>query len=210
MQSTVLTYEKFPMLLFLSYETGDALAEIAFEVEDQSANDYLETSSLLGEIIQLIELNKTKVIKLDHRNYLINDSLFEKVSLDEQFRQRESANFFITDIQPGTGTICVDPSWQYLYMLLDKGGSKKFKNVDGRYLSVALFKENFFIGTEEAVITEHEFTVLPTGYYGQHPGPGSFVSPLVTLLSYIHKGNGGIKVANDINKTSEQVFYIDY
>jgi hypothetical protein len=95
-------------------------------------------------------------------------------------------------------------------MLLDKDGSKKFKDVDGRYLSVALFKENFFIGIEEAVITEHEFTVLPTGYYGQHPGPGRFVSPLVTLLSYINKGKGGIKVANDVNKTSEQVFYIDY
>ena len=59
------------------------------------------------------------------------------------------ADFFTENIKPKHGVILFKDSGQYVYMLLGGHETKKLKGVNGRYIAVALFRENIFIGFEE-------------------------------------------------------------
>lgn len=75
---------------------------------------------------------------------------------------------------------------QYVFLLLGKNETKKIKKREGRYIAVALFKENFFIGFEEAIITERGIDVIPGGHY-EGMDLGGNISFCIIALAYSNK-----------------------
>lgn len=94
------------------------------------------------------------------------------------------ADFFTENIKPKHGVILFKDSGQYVYMLLGGHETKKLKGVNGRYIAVALFRENIFIGFEEGYIKEDGIQVEPTGNYGNGMDVGGYISFILIALSY--------------------------
>ena len=206
-----LTYDNYPMLSFLSYGLKDASKQIPFEVEDENANNYLENSSLLTEILNSIDLSRDNQIAVKHKYYLLSEELELKINSNtELFFQRETRDFILSSRSSCLGTICMAPNWQYTFMYLEKPETKNLKGLDEQYISVAIFRENTFIGVEEAFVTNRGFKIQPTGYYpkGEELEPGCYITFLVVLLSCINKSKDLQLVDKNLNKTTETVFLI--
>lgn len=204
-----LTYNNYPLLLFFSFDKNNAPEYFPFEVVDVKTKEYLQNCKGFQEFFAFIPAKNGFSQFEKHNNYLISDSLYFRIDSADYFRQTEFEYFFSTYIKPATGTICFKDGGQYVYMLLSKGETKKLKNRDGRYIAVALFKENTFVGFEEAYILEKGLEVLHTGYYETGMDKGGFLSFVIVFLSYLHKSNTLNLLDDSINKTTEKIFLVE-
>ena len=159
----LLTYDNYPMLLFLSY-TIDNAPELPFVTENGKALNEIQNSTVLTNLFSHITIDNSAKEK-KHKNYLLDNSLLQKMEHSEYFKRQAFMDFFNTIVQPGTGTICFHGNGQFVYMLLEKDETKRLTDMEGQYISVALFKENMIIGFEEALFTGKIFEIQPTGYY---------------------------------------------
>lgn len=203
----LLTYDNYPMLLFLSY-TIDNAPELPFVTENDGVLNEIQNSTILTNLFSLITINNAAKEK-KHRNYLLDSSLLHKMESSEYFKSQAFFDFFNSPIKPGTGTICFQGNGQFVYMLLQNDETKRLTNMDGQYISVALFKENMILGFEEALITGNTFEIQPTGYYHERTKPGCFLSFITVFLSYLNKKQNLPEVSKEINKTSESIWLLE-
>jgi len=197
-----ITYNSYPSLLFLSYNKENAPAELPFEVPSMQVKQYLSKCKSYQELFAFIAVKNSIENKNTTTNYHLSDTAFNMVEHADHFRNGQFRNFFENYVKPQHGTILFKQGGQYVYLLLGKNETKKLKNKDGRYIAVALFKENLFIGFEEAIITDKGVDVIPGGHY-QGMDIGGYISFCIITLAYANNKQLPI-LKNDLIK--EKIF----
>lgn len=182
-------YNEYPSVLYTSFQKEDAPQELPFEVVNEKTHNYLSQCTGFREMFALIAVKNT----LNKGNacvyFYLEDNLFGKIDGYDYFRNSQFRNFFSSYVKPKCGAILFHDSGQYVYMLLGKQETKKLKNRNGRYIAVALFKKNVFIGFEEGIILdEGGVDVFPTGEYASGMDRGGFISFVLITLAYAGDG----------------------
>lgn len=180
----MITYNKYPLLLHTSFTKEDAPEELPIEVVSPEVRKYLVNCQGYKEIFALIAIRNSEQKANSNTHYWLDDKLFPKVDSGDEFRNNNFRNFFLSKISPKNGVILFPDGGQYLYILLDREITKKLKGVDGRYIAVALFRENTFIGFEEGFITDRGVQVSKTGYYANDMPIGGYISFAIITLGY--------------------------
>ena len=179
-----INYNNYPTLLFLSYSKENAPEELPFEVASVGVRDYLIKTPGYQELFAYIAAMNSLKEENTNTNYLLNDNLFAQIDNNEYLRNENFKKFFTEYVKPKHGSIIFKNGGQYVYLLLGKNETKKLKGKDGRYMAVALFRNNFFIGFEEAIITDRGMQVMETGRYDGGMDIGGYLSFCITTLSY--------------------------
>ena len=183
----MINYNDYPCLLFLSYDKDTAPSELPFKVAHKGVQEYLSERKGYQEMFAYVAVKNTLLKEDSTTNYLLNDKMFAKIDSDDRFRNENFQYFFRNYIKAKYGTILFRNGGQYVYLLLGKQESKSLKKCDGRYICSALFKNNFFIGFEEGVITEKGIQVFPNGYYESGMPIGGYLSFVIVTLAYASK-----------------------
>ena len=177
-----INYNDYPTLLFLSFDKDTAPPELPFECSREEVREFLSTCRGFQEMFAYIAVVNTLCKQNTTTNYLLNDSLFSRIDSDDSLREKCFKSFFSNNITAKHGAILFKNSGQYVYLLLGKEETKALKKVDGHYLCAALFRSNFFIGFEEAIITSHGLSVFPTGHYEAGMDRGGYLSFVAVTL----------------------------
>lgn len=185
-----INYNNYPSLLFLSYDKDTAPQELPFEVISESVQQYLTTCKGYQELFAYVAVCNTITKTNTTTNYLLNDLTFSKIDSEDNFRNKYFGSFFDNYAKQKHGTILFKGGGQYVYMLLDEHETKALKNINGRYICAALFKENIFIGFEEAYITDRGLQVLNTGHYEAGMDRGGYLSFVLITLAYADSRTG--------------------
>lgn len=206
-----ITYSKFPLLFYLSYDKESAPDELPFEVVSTEVRYYLGNAKGFHDLFAYIAVKNTleKEKRITHNNYSISDSLFHKIDRDECFRATEFLKVFKEYIKPSTGTIIFKDGGQYVYWLLGVQETKVLKGENGQYIAIAFFKENLFIGFEEAIVTNNDLQIMKTGHYSDNMDIGSHLSFVLIFLGYLHQKTAFPLLSNEKNKTSEIIYYVE-
>jgi hypothetical protein len=77
--SMLITYDNYPILLFLSY-TIDNAPELPFITESGEALNEIQNSTILTNLFSHITINNAANEK-KHKNYLLDDSLLQKMEV---------------------------------------------------------------------------------------------------------------------------------
>lgn len=180
----MITYDEYPLLLHTSFTQKDAPDELPFEVVSTSVQNYLSNCNGYKEMFALIAIKNSLEKENSNTHYWLNNNLFNKVDSDDYFRNTNFRNFFGIYLKSQNGTILFKDGGQYLYMLCDVKETKNIKNKDGRYIAVALFRKNFFIGFEEGYISERGIQIAETGHYENNMPIGGYISFVLITLGY--------------------------
>lgn len=196
-----ITYNDYPSLLFLSYNKDNAPEELPFEVASLPVKNFLANSKGYHNLFGYIAVKNSLENKNTTTNYLLDDRLFHRIDSDDHFRNEQFKNFFFQYVKPSHGVILFKEGGQYVYLLLGKNETKSLKNKDGRYIAVALFKGNFFIGFEEGFITDRGIDVLPSGHYEGGMDRGGYISFCVITLAYANKKQLQVHKTDTVKET---------
>lgn len=199
-------YNNYPTLLFTSFQKDDAPSELPFEVVSENVRSYLAGCKGFTDMFALIAVKNTMKKSNSNLYYSLNDRLFENVDSNDYFRNRYFADFFTEHIKPKHGVILFRDPGQYVYMLLGGQETKKIKGVNGRYIAVALFRENFFIGFEEGYIQEDGIQVAPTGNYENGMDVGGYISFVLITLGFAGDKSHPLAITN----TKESIYQLSY
>lgn len=194
-----ITYNNYPGLLFTSYNKDTAPDELPFEVASQAVRMYLSRSTGFHEMWAIIGTKNS----LDDTatNYELSDRNFSRIDSNHDFRNSQFRAFFENYVKPKYGNIAFKEGGHYVYLLLSKQETKQLKNADGRYMAVALFRQNFFIGFEEAIITEKGLKVMETGHYEGGMDVGGYLSFCIIALAYANQANPSLTHYEKIKET---------
>ncbi len=187
-----ISYNNYPSLLFLSYNKDNAPEELPFQVASLQVQEYLSKCKGYKEMFSYIAVKNTLEEKNTTTNYLLSDELFSKTDSNDEFRNQEFKNFFLNYVKPKHGTILFKNEGHYVYLLLGKHETKEIKKKEGRYVAVALFKSNFFIGFEEGIVHEKGIEVFKTGNYEGGMDVGGYIS--FCLITLAHANNKNLRV----------------
>lgn len=194
-------YNQYPSLLFLSYHKDNAPENIPFEVTSMEIRNRLAATTGYAEMFGIIASLNSFGFSPTH--YYLNNKNFREVEFNHSFRNTHFRNFFTSapkELQ--YGCICFKDGGQYVYLYLPPDKAK-IKGLEDAYFCAALFKENFFIGFEEALL-KGGLSVMPTGIYPDGMDIGGYLSFVSVSLSFFSKGT---KVAgNAINLTTETIW----
>ena len=203
-----ITYTNFPLLLFLSYDKDTAPEGLPFEVLEPSALTFLQSASGLHDIFSYIGAKNSLGKGPGHTNYRLTDALFHQINSDDHFRGTHFSGFLSRYVKPTTGLIIFREDGQYVYMLLGKHETKELKKADGRHIATAFFKENVFIGFEEAIITEKGLEVWHTGYYSNDMELAGYLSFVAIFLSYLQSMKNLPLLNQEENTTKEAIYSV--
>lgn len=151
----------FPILLFSSYNKDNAPTELPFRVPDKETEHALSSSKGFQELLGLIGTFNTVGQKPEH--HWLNNKLFGDIENSQTLRNTNFNKFLsaqAAQVHYGTISFMIGGQYLYLYLPRDKG---EIKESPGGYLASALFKNNLFVGFEEAFIMDKGFSVLPDG-----------------------------------------------
>ena len=200
-----INYNDYPTLLFLSYDKDTAPTELPFEVAHVGAREYLTARKGFQEMFAYIAVQNSLQKHNTTTNFLLEDEMFHKVDSNDYFRENQFRNFFSSYAKKKHGTILFKGGGQYVYLLLSTQETKALKHADGRYICAAFFKNNFFIGFEEAIITSRGLSVLPTGHYEGGMDKGGYLSFAIISLAY---AEGRALDVYQSDKVQEQIFIL--
>ncbi|GEM63939.1 hypothetical protein SF1_19210 [Sphingobacterium faecium NBRC 15299] len=196
----MINYTRYPSLLFLSYDKDNAPEELPFEVDSLDIRNYLANCSGYGEMFAIIASFNSYGYAPTH--YWLNNKNFSDVEFNDNFRNSHFKDFILSEpAEIQYGCICFKDGGQYVYLYLPPDKAK-IKGIQGAYLCTALFKENLFIGFEEAIVNKG-FSVIPSGYYSGGMDIGGYLSFVSICLSFFSKGTGNI--SKEINMTKERI-----
>lgn len=200
----MIDYNNYPLLLHTSFTKDDAPTELPFEVGSVEVKEYLSQCDGYNDLFAGITVKNTLHKENSNTHFYLKDNLFHKIDSDDHFRSQQFSNFFSDYIKPKNGMILFKEKGQYLYMLLGVQETKKIKKRNGRYIAVALFQGDFFIGFEEGYITERGVQVEHTGHYENEMPVGGYISFVLVTLAF-----AGDKQHELIeNKTKERVYQL--
>ncbi|UBM58216.1 hypothetical protein LAG90_15540 [Marinilongibacter aquaticus] len=197
----MITYTKYPSLLFLSYNKENAPAELPFEVASAQVRDYLATSKGFQEMFAIIGYLNSEGHHPEH--FYLKEPHFKKVEYDAPFRNRHFLDFLRNPPKEIIyGCICMKDCGQYVYLYLPphKG---KLKGLGCGYFAAAFFIENTFFGFEEAELGSG-FGVMPTGHYSNNMDIGGYLSFSAISLSSFWAGM--VPLPGGLNKTTEKIW----
>lgn len=180
----MIDYNTYPLLLHTSFAKDDAPAELPFEVASADVRNYLSDCKGYQEMFAYIAIRNTVKKENSNTHYYLNDDLFHRIDGDDRFRNDNFRNFFLSYVKPKNGVILFKDCGQYLYVLLGVQETKKLKRRYGRYIAVALFKGDFFIGFEEGYITDSGIQVEHTGHYENGMDIGGYISFVLITLGF--------------------------
>jgi len=199
-----INYNDYPTLLFTSFNKEDAPNELPFEVKNEGIGEYLSWcegfKGMFGYIAACNSIEK----KNTTTNFTFDDAMFRKIDRDDNFRYVQFRQFFENYVKAKHGSILLKEGGTYVYLLLGQKETKALKKMDGRYICTAFFKSNYFIGFEEAFVTDQGLRVLNTGYYDGGMDAGGYLSFVVVTLSYAH--NKELKIYD--SETVKETIYI--
>lgn len=176
-----ITYDNYPGLLFTSFNKDNAPVELPFEVASLQGREYLAHSSGFQEMWGIIGSKNS--LGGTATNYLLPVPSFHRIDSDINFRNTQFRSFFENYVKPQYGNILFKDGGHYVYLLLGKQETRQLKQQEGRYMAAALFKHNFFVGFEEAVITEQGLQVSNGGHY-EGMDIGGYLSFCLIALAY--------------------------
>ena len=179
-----INYSNYPLLLFTSFDKDDAPPDLPFEVVSEDIHAFLSGSKGFQEMFALIAVKNTLAKENTNTHFSLDDNIFHQIDSDDFFRNKQFNNFFAEYIKPKHGVILFKDGGQYVYMLLGHKETEKLKNRKGRYIAVALFAKNHFIGFEEGYITEKGISVEHTGHYEGGMAVGGYISFTIITLAY--------------------------
>jgi len=198
-----LTYDNYPGLLFTSFTKDNAPDELPFEVSTFEVRNYLSRTSGFQEMWGYIGSKNS--LGGVATNYFLSDYTFHRIDSNHDFRNAQFRAFFENYVKPKYGNLIFKEGGHYTYLLLSKQETKQLKNADGRYMAVSLFRQNFFIGFEEAIITERGLKVMETGHYEGGMDIGGYLSFALITLAY---ANEKTPIAYEAEKIKEKLWKI--
>lgn len=176
-------YNNYPTILFTSFNEEDSSGGFPFNVQSEAAHNYLSQNEELHEMLSIIVAKNTFMKENCCTHYFLNSDLGVEIFFlkgDELLHSFSKKN-----IKSKCGTVLTGPSVQFVYLLLDKDETKLFKKKEGRYVAVALFFGNVFIGFEEGYIIDDHFRVnMHTNYYEREVKAGLYIANVLITLSY--------------------------
>lgn len=193
-----ITYTLFPALLFCSYNKDNAPDGLPLIIDSEETKTKISKAQGLIDLLPSIAAYNT--LGESPKNYWLNDTLYNKVEFDEQFRQTHFARFFSVNHKRKYGVICFQNGGQYVYLLDHK--------ISGQAtLTCALYLSNVFIGYEQAVITEQGVGIEGDGIYAADMVTGGYISFVAVALSALAE-KPSKKVSDQFNSTSEIIYEI--
>lgn len=180
----MIDYNNYPLLLHTSFTREDVPTELHFEVVSVEVREYLSKCNGYSELFGIIGAKNTLKREDSNTHFYLEDKLFHKIDSDDHFRRQQFSNFFSDYIKPKNGTILFKDGGQYLYLLLGVQETGKLKKRNGRYIAVALFQGDLFIGFEEGYITERGVQVEHTGHYENEMPVGGYISFVLVTLAF--------------------------
>jgi len=177
-------YDKYPMILFTSFDKEDSPPVLPFEVLTEDIRQYLENSPSFSELFSMIAVKNTLRKENQCTYYSLDEKLFTTVDSNAYFRDRYFPTIFRDYIKPKNGVIIFPDGGQYVYMFLGEKETGAVKRKKGRYIAAALFKENVFIGWEEGYLLPNGIAVEPGGFYGSGMDVGGYLSFVMVTLAY--------------------------
>ena len=198
----MITYNTNPTLLHTSFDKDDAPTELPFKVEDKHVASYLTTCAGYNEMFAIITVKNSLAKKNSCTHFYLDDALFHKIDSDNYFRTKNFNIFQSEYIKPKYGVINFQEGGQYVYLLLGVNDTKTYKRLKGRYIAVALLKEDFLIGFEEAIITEKGIEVPESGVYSNGMDKGGYISFVAITLA--HAGENYKETVE--SKTQETIY----
>lgn len=178
----MITYKNYPALLFCSYDKDNAPDELPFVMPDTETLQRVSVSKGFQQLFSFIAVKNT--MKAESNNYFLQESIFNKVEFNPDFRNEQFSSFITEYVKPKYGCILFKSGGTYVYNLLGVNDTKNLHKKDGRYISVALFKEDVFLGFEEAIITKKGVEVFNTGIYTGGMEIGGYISFCMIVLAY--------------------------
>jgi len=195
----MINYKNYPALLFCSYDKDNAPDELPFVMPDTETLQKVSVSKGFQNLFGFIAVKNT--MKAETTNYFLTEPTFNRVEYDPNFRNEQFSSFFSEYVKPKYGCILFKNGGTYVYNLLGVNDTKNLYKKDGRYMSVALFKGDSFLGFEEAIITKKGVEVMQTGIYTGGMDIGGYLSFSIITLAY---GNGKTSIL-ELESVSEKI-----
>ena len=111
-------YDKYPMILFTSFDKEDSPPVLPFEVLTEDIRQYLENSPSFSELFSMIAVKNTLRKENQCTYYSLDEKLFTTVDSNAYFRDRYFPTIFRDYIKPKNGVIIFPDGGQYVYMFL--------------------------------------------------------------------------------------------
>lgn len=179
-----INYDKYPTILFTSFDKDDSPPVLPFEVQSEEVRLYLEKTASFSELFSMIAVKNTLRKENQCTYYCLDDKMFTTVDSNNFFRDRYFPTIFRDYIKPKNGVIIFPDGGQYVFTFLGEKETAGVKRKKGRYIGAALFKENVFIGWEEGYLLPNGIAVEPGGFYDSGMDVGGFISFVMVTLAY--------------------------
>lgn len=186
----MITYSKFPLLLYTSYDKETAPEDLPFEMPDEATLQKVKQSQGFGKLFAYIATRNSLENKNTCTYFYLTNYTFNLVEFDAHFRNENFKNFFSEYVTPKRGCITFgEGGGTYVYVLLSVQETKALYNKNARYIGVAFFKENIFLGFEEGFIMQKNVEVVPNGIYIGGMDKGGYLSFCLITLAYANGRN---------------------
>lgn len=182
----MINYKNYPALLFTSYDKSNAPEELPFAMLDTEILKKVSVSKGFQNLFGFIAAKNS--MKSETTNYYLSDQNFNEVEFNYNFRNQYFADFFMNYVTPKYGCVMFKDGGTYVYNLLGVNETKSLHKKEGRYMSVAFFKGDVFLGFEEAIINvvglQKGLQVQETGIYTGGMDIGGYLSFCIITLAY--------------------------
>lgn len=187
----MITYNKFPALLFCSYNKDNAPDALPIEITDKFVLSQIQKNESVMSLLPQIAVLNSKGGQPTH--YFLSDMTFQKVEYSNVFRNQNFTEFFEKKMESKYGTICFADGGQYVY------------NYDATtgHLTTMLLRENLFVGFEEAKVVDG-LQVYEGGIYLSGMDVGGYLSFVIIALNHLR--NSSKEVDASYNQTTERIY----
>jgi hypothetical protein len=202
-----ITYENFPLLILTNNKNNKPGEFIYGPLADDVA-EYVQKSKGLPKLLAFIAFKSSPDSEAKPMSYYLSADLFNSISGNISFRDELIREIFKVNVGAGAGILNFGDGGQYAYAFYSKDETKILKKENGRYISVCSFKENVFLGFEEAYVSESGVDLLDTGHYENGVIEGGYLSFVLAFLVYLIPGKHLAALDKYENKTAETIYYV--
>lgn len=158
-----ISYNEYPTILYTSFDVKSGVESLPMVAGSKKVKNYLLKNKGLETLMGYIGYKNSQKGENNNVYYYLDDSTYRKVDSDGHFRSQYFNVVLKNGLDAKHGVILFRNSGQYVYAILDEEETKKLYNRNGRYVAVALFSQNLFVGFEEGFLHEHGFDLSQTG-----------------------------------------------
>lgn len=213
-----INYTDFPALAWVACDDQSLEGSPKFDSYRSQEAAFLKRSIALPSIFDSIASYnsiKDKFSSYTHQNFLISESLKQKIQNKERLCKFWQSNYLRDERAASSGIVIVDVKRKihYVYIIWTVEETKDLTGEEGNYFAVELFHGDRCMGFEEAIIlTRGGITIAPSGHYrlGKGKEMGEYISFVFAVLGYVKSKGVSVPVNNEINQTREMIYFADY